>query len=319
MALSKERALERLNAARNAGRLAHACLFSGPSGSGKKWLATELAAHILNTTASQVATHPDFHAVSPESKSRRIVTDQIRELEHTIQMKPLLGPSKVAILHDADRLQPQAANAFLKTLEEPPPGCHILLTTTLRDAVMTTILSRCITVPLTAPQNVARDEHTAAISTEFEKALLQHGEPDAGCALRFTRFFQSQIASIRENVRDTLEDELKEQVKRHRDSLDKNWRETREEQIKAQSESHVVRERERYLAAIGEVLSAALRHHLQPSPTPSETICRIAAANDARLLLKRLDALERTRKMLSAGVQEALALESGFLQIISTP
>ena len=88
--------------------------------------------------------HPDLHVVQPESKSRRIVIDQIRELEHSIQRKPLVGGSKVAIIHDADRMQPQAANAFLKTLEEPPPGSLILLLSTVPEAILETVLSRCV-------------------------------------------------------------------------------------------------------------------------------------------------------------------------------
>jgi len=319
MALTKERAFERLTDARKSGRLAHAYLLSGAPGSGKAWLAMELAALILGTRANQVASHPDLYQVSPESKSRRIVTEQIRGLEHSLQMKALVGKNKVAVLHDADRLQPQAANAFLKTLEEPPSGCHILLTTTLREAVMTTILSRCITVPLLAPAIVGGDASSESIVAAFAEALLQKGGPDAGAAMRFTRFFQATISELRENSSDELTAELKEQLKHYRDSLDKNWKDTREDQIKAQSEALVIRERQRYLAAMGSLLAAALRHHLQPEVACTETAQRVALANDSKVLLRRLDALDRSRRLLSAGVQEALALESGFLQIIATP
>jgi len=319
MALPKERALERLIEARAAGRLAHAYLLSGPSGSGCEWLATQLAATILGTNAETVSSHPDFHQAAPESKSRRIVTEQIRELEQALHMKPLAGANKVAVIHDADRLQPQAANAFLKTLEEPPSGSHILLTTTLRDAVLTTILSRCIMVPLQSPNESVPDEHTAAIAEAFEKALLQKGGPDAGTALRFTRMFQAAMAEIREQATEGLESEFKEQVKQYRDSIDKTWKDTREDQIKAQGESTVLRERARFLASLGEVIAAALREKIRPAEDCPQNIQQIAKANDPKTLLKRLEALDRTRRMLSAGVQEALALESGFLQMIAHP
>jgi DNA polymerase-3 subunit delta' len=319
MALPKERALERLIEARTAGRLAHAYLLSGPPGSGCEWLATQLAALILGATSENVGSHPDFHQAAPESKSRRIVTDQIRELEQALHMKPLAGANKVALIHDADRLQPQAANAFLKTLEEPPTGSHILLTTTVRDAVLTTILSRCITVPLQSPTETVQDEHTAAIAEAFEKALLQKGGPDAGTAMRFTRIFQAGMGEIREQATEGLESEFKEQVKQYRDSIDKTWKDTREDQIKAQGESTVLRERERFLASLGSVLAASLRQKIRPSPDCPQNIQRIAEANDPKTILKRLDALDRTRRMLSAGVQEALALESGFLQMIAHP
>lgn len=319
MALPKEIALERLTTAHKGGRLAHAYLLSGPVGSGCDWLAEHLAATILGGTAENVTSHPDFHKIGPESKSRRIVTDQIRDLERAMHMKPLAGETKVAVIEDADRLQPQAANAFLKTLEEPPPGSHILLTTTLRDAVLTTILSRCITVPLQSPTGILQDEHTAAVTSAFEKALLREGGPDAGTALRFTRAFQARMSEIREQATEGLEAELKDQLKQYKDSIDKTWKDTREDQIKAQGEATVLRERERFLAALGMVLAAALRQKVRPENGCPQNIQRIAATNDPKTLLKRLDALERTRRMLSAGVQEALALESGFLQIIAHP
>ncbi len=317
MALAKERAFDRLRDARKSGRLAHACLLSGPPGSGKKWLTEELAGLVLGSNPREVTTHPDFHQVAPESKSRRILIAQMRELERSLHMKPLRGANKFAVIHDADRLQPEAANAFLKTLEEPPAGCHIVLTTTLRDAVLQTILSRCITIPLLAPTGASRDELSAAVAAEFEKSLLHPGGPDAGVAFRFTRFFQATLAGVRESISDGLDSELKEQVKRHRDSIDKSWKETREDQIKAQTEAAAVRERERLLASVGEVLATALRHKLQPTESTSGEIRRIASENDPRHLLGRLDALERTRRLLASGTQEALALESGFLQMIS--
>lgn len=177
MALLKERAFERLSDARKSGRLAHAYLLSGPAGSGKAWLSTKLAGMILGFNPAEITSHADLYQVAPESKSRRIVAEQIRTLEHALQMKPLLGIHKVVILHDADRMQPQAANAFLKTLEEPPEGCHILLTTTLRDAVLTTILSRCITVPLLPPTGVILDTNNDEVVEAFVAALLQKGAP----------------------------------------------------------------------------------------------------------------------------------------------
>lgn len=319
MALPKDKAFERLVEARKAGRLAHAYLLAGPPGSGCEWLAGQLAATILGTKPEDVSSHPDFHVAAPESKSRRIVTDQIRELEQALHMKPLAGGHKVAVIHDADRLQPQAANAFLKTLEEPPSGSHILLTTTLRDAVLTTILSRCITVPLQSPSAHTQDARTTSIAGAFEKALLQNGGPDAGSALRFTRLFQAEMSEIRDQATEGLESELKDQLKQYRDSIDKTWKETRENQIKAQGESTVLLERERFLAALGSVLAAALREKIRPAPDCPGNIRMIAGANETKTLLKRLDALERTRRLLSSGVQEALALESGFLQMIAHP
>jgi len=314
MALLKDNALDRLKAARKAGRLAHAYLLTGPRGSGKEWLAMQMAAEVLETPAP--SSHPDYHSVAPESKSRRIVIEQMRAMEQTLQMKPMRGRTKVAVIHDADRLQPQAANAFLKTLEEPPPGCHIFLLTTLPDAILETIVSRCIAVPLRAVAG-GREAVRSPLAAALTEALLKSGGPDIAAAMRFTRTFQQTTAAVREQLTRELETELKQQMKHYRESASAKWEESRGDQIKAQAESAVVREREMLLQSAGEVLAAALRHHHLPSEPCSPDIAKIAQSNPPAVLLKRLAALERTRDLLARGVQEALALESGFLEMIA--
>ena len=71
--------------------------------------------------------HPDVQWVRPESKSRIITIDQMRDLMQTIFLKPTEAEYKVAVIAGADRLNVQAANAFLKTLEEPPPRSVLIL------------------------------------------------------------------------------------------------------------------------------------------------------------------------------------------------
>jgi len=318
MALLKEDALNRLKTAWEAGRLAHAYMLTGPGGAGKDWLTSRMAGIVLGVPLEEVASHPDFHSVAPESKSRRIVIEQMRTMEQAIQMKPMRGRTKVAVIRDADRLQPQAANAFLKTLEEPPPGCHIFLLTSLPDAVLETIVSRCIAVPVRAEGAPLRGEGERLVAESFVKALLQPGGPDVASAMRFTRTFQKALSAIREQVTDELAGELKQQLRHYRDSADSKWEGEREDQIKAQAEAAVIRERESLLHAAGEVLAAALRHHHLPSADAPEFLARIAGANPPELLFKRLSALERTRDLLARGVQEGLALESGFLEMIAS-
>jgi len=317
MALLKENALERLKTAWNAGRLAHAYLLDGPGGSGKEWLAAQMAGVVLGVTAEGALSHPDYHSVAPESKSRRIVIEQMRDMEQALQMKPMRGNTKVAVIHDADRLQPQAANAFLKTLEEPPPGCHIFLLTSLPDAIMDTIISRCIAVPLRAAGAPPQSEGERAVAAALVKSLSQPGGPDIAAGMRFTRAFQKATSAIREQVTGELEGELKQQLKHYRDSANAKWEESREDQIKAQAEAAVIRERENLIHATGQVLAAALRHHHLPSEPCPDPVAGIAKSNPPELLLRRLAALDRTRDLLARNVQEGLALESGFLEMIA--
>ena len=122
MAFSPKTALGYLRRAHEQNRLAHAYLICGASGSGKRQLPAELASLVNGTDPKNVfgTNAREIFVAEPESKSRRIVIEQVRELEHALQMRSVTGGRKVAIVSDADRLQPQAANAFLKTLEEPP-------------------------------------------------------------------------------------------------------------------------------------------------------------------------------------------------------
>ncbi|HEX8679601.1 MAG TPA: AAA family ATPase, partial [Chthoniobacterales bacterium] len=153
MAFAPDAAFSYLRRAHAQNRLAHAYLISGTPGSGKRELASRLANLVNGTTSENIfATGtPDVYVAEPGSKSRRIVIDQIRNLEHALQMRATAGRRKVAIVSDADRLQPQAANAFLKTLEEPPNDSLLLLLTTMPEALMDTIISRCVPLPLAAP------------------------------------------------------------------------------------------------------------------------------------------------------------------------
>src|SRR5213083_3757950 len=150
MPFSRTTALEFLRRAHQQSRVAHAYLITGPPGSGKQLLAANLASLVNGTPAKDVFSSKarEIFVARPESKSRRIVIAQIRELEHALQMRASNGRRKVAIIPDADRLIAQAANAFLKTLEEPPKDSLLLLLSALPEALPETILSRCIAIPL---------------------------------------------------------------------------------------------------------------------------------------------------------------------------
>lgn len=316
MPFSKEAAFDRLSEAHRAGRLAHAYLLAGPGGSGKRWLADRLAATVLGCAPDAVASHPDAHALQPESKSRRIVIDQIRELEQSMQRKPLLGSAKVAIIHDADRLQPQAANAFLKTLEEPPPGSLILLLSSLPEAMLETILSRCVETALMDLHPREPGEEETLLLRALDECLIKPAQPGAADAFRFTRAVQALLAGLREKISGDNDDELKRQTAHYKQTSDSaSWLNERAEQNKALTEASVLRERDRVLQIVYDAFGQALR--LQTGAPCSQPVIRALAEKfPSSNLLRRLDALEKLRRRLALGVQEALALESGFLEMI---
>ena len=119
MAFSPQDAFEFLRRAHQSGRLAHAYLITGETGSGKRALALRLASLVAGAregSGDDPLQHPDIHAVEPESKSRVIKVEQTRELEKELQMRASQGGRKVSIIFDADRMNAAASNSFLKTL-----------------------------------------------------------------------------------------------------------------------------------------------------------------------------------------------------------
>src|SRR5262249_50047185 len=161
--------------------------------------AAELASLVNGTPADHVfsAKAREIFVARPESKSRRIVTAQIRALEHALQMRASNGRRKVAIIPDADRLQTEAANAFLKTFEEPPKDSLLLLLTVLPEALPETILSRCIAIPLASDGDVqSKKEEEKLIK------LLQQGSYQSAWTIQFAyqlaQEFQQLLRAVRE-------------------------------------------------------------------------------------------------------------------------
>src|SRR5947208_4805703 len=151
-------ARRQLLAAHTRGRLAHAFLFAGPPGAGKRLFATEFAKALLCDrppapltacdrcpSCAQVAagTHPDaFTARKPEDK-HDLPVEVVREFCANLGRKPAKGVRKVGVIEDADDLNDESANCFLKTLEEPPPGAVLVLLASDSERQLPTILSRC--------------------------------------------------------------------------------------------------------------------------------------------------------------------------------
>src|SRR5256885_15088555 len=238
MAFTRKAAIGLLRRAHDQKRLGHAYLISGPAGSGKREVAAELASTVNGTAADDVFSSKarEIFVAEPESKSRRILIEQIRELEHGLQMRAAEGRRKVAIIAEADRLQPQAANAFLKTLEEPPANSLLLLLSALPEALPDTIVSRCISIPLVANGEKidipARDE-----LVDLLRAAAREKTWGVQQSYRVAQGVQALLGQIREEIKTQTGDALKEEETRYRNSTDGTWLEDREEYYKALTES----------------------------------------------------------------------------------
>ncbi len=164
--IGNERALESLEKAVLSGTPAHAYLFCGPASVGKLRAAVEFAA-VLNCEGEVrpcrecrscrdtfSGHHPDVELIAPggicdesehrdHSDSRDLRICQVRRLERVLSLTPYAGGWRIAIIDAADSLRTEAANAFLKTLEEPPERTVIVLVTDSEDRLPETVLSRC--------------------------------------------------------------------------------------------------------------------------------------------------------------------------------
>ena len=128
--------------------MGHSYLLTGDRAESLENLALGLAGQVLGAAPRD---HPDFHSVRPESKSRHITVEQVRDLERELYLRPFTAPLKVAIIFDAESMclgSASAANAFLKTLEEPPAHTLILLTSGRPAMLLPTIISRCLRLDL---------------------------------------------------------------------------------------------------------------------------------------------------------------------------
>ncbi len=172
--------LQRVIASR---KVAHAYLFCGPDGCGKRSVATAFVSALFcgsGDTDSCTAcpscrklaagSHPDLHTLEPDGTYIKI--EQVRGLQRELSLRPYEAPRKACIIDGADRFHPAAANALLKTLEEPPGNAIMILVSSNPAAVMPTIVSRCQQVNF---QGLA--------SQTIEDALARQGIPPETAAV----------------------------------------------------------------------------------------------------------------------------------------
>ena len=321
MAMDVETAVEYLEGSRERGRLGHAYLVSGGDVAQRASLGLMVLRELAGISAGSLEQAEGSRAVivSPGSASRRIVVDQIRK-----QVEPRLqaasgGQLKVAIIQEADRLVQEASNAFLKTLEEPPPDCLILLLTGFPEQLLETVRSRCIRLPLhdvpIADRIGAEGEALlATLAKQFPKA----GHNGNG-ALGLLGVVNSALRAAKAGFREEGEATLKvERATFNKTTESGEWLKGRESELKALAQA-------RYLARRSDTMAVILRWMgdclLQASgegngvafASEADTTTRVGHILGEEDLLRRIGCLEELVDNLETTVSEPLAIEVGIL------
>ncbi|MCX8091595.1 MAG: DNA polymerase III subunit [Verrucomicrobiae bacterium] len=316
-------------------RLAHAWLFTGEGMEELEALARTLAKTLLCErprrgrtgvatdccdtcpTCHRVAegAHPDVRWVRPESKTRYIAIAQVRELMREVQLKPAEGRSKVAVMVEADRMTLEAANAFLKTLEEPPPRSVLILLSSEPQRLPETIVSRCLRL------NFGGEAFRPSPDAPLDW-LERFGRLAAEGRSLLNRYqllgvLLKRLAEIRADVEKTLA--ARSPLNRYQE-VDPEVIERWEKELKAAVEAEYRRRRDGVLATLGWWLRDIWLRTLKgdqarlafPGLAATDTLAERVTTQTA---LENLAMLAETQRLLHTNVQEALALEVGLLKL----
>jgi DNA polymerase III subunit delta' len=376
----QEQGVELLQRSLERGRLAHGYLFTGHQLDQLEALARTLAKTLnclhpvtrggvavdccdqcLNCQKIQHGNHADVFWVRPESKLRQIRIRQIvrrensppRVLLDAVNLKPTESQYKFAIVVAADRMNEEAANAFLKTLEEPPPHSVLILLTAEPQRVIDTILSRCLRLNFAAegPQQLtpAQMEWLASFSETAaadQKSLLGR--------YRLMDVLLKKLNEVKESIDETLT--ARSPLEKYED-VEEQLRDKWEQELKAAIEAEYRRQRGDFLLALqwwlrdvwvqtlGEVQSLESKvqspgtegQSAKPSgeagvagsavieaiDSPESLLVlpqmagtkRVAHRISPKQAMENLRVMEQLQRWLSTNVQEALALEVGLLKL----
>lgn len=318
------------------GRLAHAYLFAGDALEDMELAARELAKAVncesltkqgacdrcdsckkIDAATPPGGQHPDVQWIRPESKSRRIDIEQTRDLEKSLHLKASLSRMKVGVIAEADRLGREAANSFLKTLEEPPDRSLLLLLSAAPEQLLETVQSRCQRVQFGA---AAAHEPVAAHAPLVDGLLALLG--GGGSVLKAYKLFDSMrvfLDAEKKRVEEQVEQAA--QLDRYRETADPKWLEKKEEEMEAQASAEYRRQRATALTTLEWLLrdvlvcieggDAALLFHRDRG----DALRKLAGSQTRERALANLEAIETLQEQLERNVNEALALEVALLRL----
>jgi DNA polymerase-3 subunit delta' len=260
--------------------------------------------------------HPDVLWVRPEMKSRVIGADQTREVIRILSLHALEAPHKVAIFAGADRMNNSAANAFLKTLEEPPAGSVIILLCTEPDRLLETIISRCLRLSF-ASGVIRMDDEVAAWVGQFA-GLAQPSSPSLLGRYRLLGSLLQALGATKERIEETLT--AQSPLNKYPDA-EAAQRDRWEDELTAAIEAEYRRRRSEFAAGLQAWLrdvwlaTLSATSELNFLPQLRDASAAVASRVNAAEARANLEAWEKTQRMLHTNAQEALVLEVGLLKL----
>lgn len=310
----QDQAIAYLQGALDAGRTTHAYLICG-AGSAKDEIAKRFsAALIANGDEEQFRfacehPHPDLHLLEPAGAN--YLVGQIREVVHDAELAPIRAPRKAYVIAAADRMGTQSANAFLKTLEEPPTDVVCILLAQTESAVLETLRSRCEVIVLNeTAQRVPADPTVfgvlEAISTGCDNRALLDGA--------------KRLVEVSKRGLEDLEQEQERQLDEQSDYLTQGARKELEKQNKREVSAQ---QRQKLLEIVAQV-RGWLRDCLVTQAGTPELISyteqerqtmTVATTVDTKALLDAIAAADAAVDRVSYNVTPQLALEAMLIEI----
>ncbi len=291
-------------------RVAHAYLFEGPDGIGKRLMSLALARALLCPNGNGCGdcpscrkvdhnNHPDLHLLDSDGTSIKI--DQVRSLQQQLSLRPLEGIYRICLIDGAEEFNQAAANALLKTLEEPQPNTVIILLSSQPEALLSTIRSRCQRLPF---QRLPKQQLASILAERLE---LSETEAAVLAALS-NGSLKKALGQNRELYLQQRRELLRSLLALSAGSAIPTF--TLAEQLAGEKEQ---------LNEIIEIFQAFFRDllllkHGRPEPElvnldMKETLYRQLDRESSDSLLQKLDALEAGRYYLKRNVNRQLAME----------
>lgn len=243
--------------------------------------------------------HPDLFHLRPSGKARIITVEKTRSLIDGLYRTGHQSNKKVAIIHEADRMRKEAANAFLKTLEEPPAGTFLFLLTTRPYSILPTIRSRTIVVRLEENSSNTQNESTFAWLNQYTAwvELLLDRQKVKQDRTRPVFMAYGLIVGLIGLIRTEADSSTKEAISKVTELLDDKERDAFEVGVRRGVRLGLFRE-----------ISEHTRNFITENPKVSGNI-----DNNAKKLQKVIKKLEKVTGLLEVNLKEDSAIEDFFL------